>query len=113
MEKTTRKAQNVIRQMNKYSLVTYLKILGLTPSLIYKDNSIFPSPFADSPDSMLIVDHKTNTFRVTFSFKGGTLMDLAQLIFRESPEDILADIARFRLDHLMSTEDTAPSVTPE
>ena len=112
MEKTIQKAQKAIREMNKYSLVTYLKILGLTPRLIYKDKSIFPSPFTDSQDSMLIVDHKTNTFRVTFSLKGGTLMDLAQLIFRESPEDILEGIARFRVDHLMSTDETNPAGQP-
>jgi hypothetical protein len=101
-----------VRQMNKHSLVTYLKLLGHQPSLIHPDYTIFPSPLSDSPQSMLIVDNKTNTFRVTISLKGGKLMDLASLMFRRSPKEILSDIVLFRLDQLMSTENVHPADQP-
>ena len=109
MEKTSPEAKKAIRQMNKYNLVAYLKILGYKPTLIHKASTIFPSPFSDSPKSMLIVDKKSNTFRVTYSINIGTVMDLASLLFRKAPEDILADIVPYRLDQLISSSTNTPA----
>ena len=112
MEKTSPEAKKAIRQMNKYSLVAYLKILGYKPTLIHKDCTIFPSPFSESPKSMLIVDKKSNTFRLTYSINVGTVMDLASLLFRKAPEDILADIVPYRLDQLISSSTNATAGQP-
>lgn len=98
--------------MNKYSLVAYLKILGYKPTLIHKDCTIFPSPFSESPKSMLIVDKKSNTFRLTYSINVGTVMDLASLFFRQTPEDILTDIVPYRLDQLISSSTNVTAGQP-
>ena len=98
--------------MNKYSLVAYLKILGYKPTLIHKNCTIFPSPFSESPKSMLIVDKKSNTFRVTYSISVGTVMGLASLLFRQAREDILTDIVPYRLDQLISSSTNATSGQP-
>ena len=98
--------------MNKNSLVTYLKLLGYKPTLIQKDFTVFPSPFSDSPRSTLIVNHKTNTFLINYRINRGTVMDLASLLFREAPEDILADIVPYRLDQLISSSTNATAGQP-
>jgi hypothetical protein len=112
MEKTSPEIKKAIRQMNKNSLVTYLKLLGYKPALIQKDFTVFPSPFSDSPGSTLIVNHKTNTFLINYRINRGTVMDLASLLFREAPEDILADIVPYRLDQLISSSTNVTAGQP-
>ena len=112
MEQTSPETKKAIRQMNKYSLVAYLKILCYKPTIVHKDYTIFPSPFSESPKSMLIIDRKDNTFRVTYSINGGTVIDLASLLFRKAPEDILADIVPYRLDQLISSSTNATAGQP-
>jgi hypothetical protein len=112
MEKISPETKKAIRLMNKHSLVTYLKLLGYKPAVIQKDFTIFPSPFGDSPGSMLIVNHRTNTFLINYRINQGTVMDLASLLFRETPEDMLSNIVPYRLDQLISSTTNVPASQP-
>lgn len=94
--------QERIDKMNQYSLVTYLKLLGYTPTYSNEEFAIFDIPMDGPASSTLVVKNSTNRFRLTMVISHGGILDLAGLLFRAKPEDILADLAPYRLDQLMS-----------
>src|SRR6185437_3550473 len=96
--------QAQIDKINEYCLVTYLKMLGYTPAYVSNEVTIFHIPVDNSQDAVLIVNHYTNRFHLSMWVPRGSILDLASLLFRAKPKDILADIVPYRLDQLMSTE---------
>lgn len=96
--------QDQIDAMNQYSLVSYIKLLGYTPTYINEEFAIFDIPMDDAASSTLVVKNSTNRFRLTMTISHGGILDLASLLFRAKPEDILADIAPYKLDQLISAD---------
>jgi hypothetical protein len=96
--------QDQIDAINEYSLVSYIKLLGYTPTYINEDFAIFDIPVDDAASSTLVVKNSTNRFRLTMMISNGGVLDLASLLFRAKPEEILADIAPYKLDQLMSAD---------
>ena len=95
--------QSQVDKMNQYSLVTYLKLLGYTPTHICKKFTTF-SICGDTTETTLIVNNKTNRARLSMTIADATLIDLVSYLFLAKPENILADIVPYRLDQLMSAE---------
>jgi len=103
MEHSTPDLQAQIDKINQYSLVAYLKLLGYTPTHISKKFTTFDIP-GDSTEATLVVNNKTNRFRLDVAMSDGGIVDFVSLLFRAKPEDILADIVPYRLDQLMSAD---------
>jgi len=103
MEHSTPDRQAQIDKINQYSLVAYLKLLGYTPTHISKKFTTFNIP-GDSTEATLVVNNKTNRFRLNVDMSNGGIVDFISLLFRAKPEDILADIVPYRLDQLMSAD---------
>ena len=104
MNTPTPDLQQQIDKMNQYSLVTYLKLLGLTPAITNNEFTIFDLPQDNTVGVKLAVNNKTNRFRLTMMPGQGGVLDLVALFFQTTPEEILADIVPYRLDQLMSAE---------
>jgi len=104
MNLLNRKLQDQIDIMNQYSLLTYMKLLGYTPVHETEESTVFDIPQDNEPSVTLIVEKKNNRFRLAMSITNGGLLDLASLLFRAKPEEVLADILPYRLDQLMSTD---------
>lgn len=103
MEHSTPDLQAQIDKINQYSLVAYLKLLGYTPTHISKKFTTYDIP-GDSTAATLVVNNKTNRFRLNVDMSDGGVVDFISLLFRAKPEDILADIVPYRLDQLMSAD---------
>lgn len=96
--------QQQIDKMNEYSLLTYMKLLGYTPVYETEESTVFDIPQDNGPSATLIVENKLNRFRFSMAITNGGILDLASLLFRAKPEDVLADILPYRLDQLMSVD---------
>jgi hypothetical protein len=96
--------QDQIDSINQYSLVSYIKLLGYTPTYINEEFAVFDISMDDAASSTLVVKNSTNRFRLTMTISHGGILDLASLLFRAKPEDILTDFAPYKLDLLMSSD---------
>lgn len=94
--------QSQVDELNQYSLVTYLKMLGYTPTHITKKFTIF-TICGDTTEMTLVVNNKTNRARLSMNIADATLIDLVSSLFHVKPAEILSDIVPYRLDQLMST----------
>jgi hypothetical protein len=104
MNTPTPDLQEQIDKMNQYSLVTYLKLLGHTPTSTNDEFTIFDLPQDNNIDVKLAVNNKTNRFRLTMMHGQGGVLDFIALFFQTTPEEILEDIVPYKLDQLMSAE---------
>ena len=102
MNLLNRKLQDQIDKMNQYSLLTYVKLLGYSPVFENEEHTVFDIPQDNGPSATLIINNRLNRFRFSMAITNGGILDLASLLFRAKPEDILADILPYRLDQLMS-----------
>lgn len=95
--------QSQIDKMNQYSLVTYLKLLGYTPTHISKKFTTFRI-CRDATETTLVVNNKTNRVRLSIVIADATFIELVSSLFHVKPAEILSDIVPYRLDQLMSAE---------
>jgi hypothetical protein len=116
MNLLNRKLQDQIDKMNQYSLLTYMEMLGYSPVFENEEHTVFDIPQDNGPSSTLIINNRLNRFRFSMAITNGGILDLASLLFRANPEDILADILPYRLDQLMSAnagkQDPQPNHAP-
>jgi hypothetical protein len=96
--------QQQIDEMDQYSLVAYMKLLGFTPTFENQEFTNFVIPLDYGLGATLVINNRLNRFRFTMVISNGGILDLASLVFRAKPEDILADLVPYKLDQLMSVD---------
>ena len=105
--------KNRIDNMDQYSLVAYMELLGYRPTFANEEFTTFNIPQNNSLGAILVINNKTNRFRFTLVVSNGGTLDLASLLFRAEPEDILANIVPYKLDQLASLMRTVKITTAD
>ena len=91
-------------ELNRLSLVKYLKILGYQPISELENETTFEVNLHHPTPSAIVIDHKTNRFLERKTGRKGALVDLACYIFENKPRGIIRNIVPYRIDLLMKKE---------
>jgi hypothetical protein len=93
-----------IDTLNRYSLLEYMKVLGYTPTFVNEEYTIFIVPRPDGIDALLTIFNRTNRFRFHLKVTDGGVVELACLLFKVNPKDLLDNLVPYRLGVLMSSD---------
>jgi hypothetical protein len=99
--KTKMKIKEQVEKLNNLCVKTYLEILGYSGVTISgRGLTIFASPFDEV--GRLYVDLDSNRFRLSHGKFTGGVLDLACALFGETGNNIIRNIALYRIDLLMT-----------
>ncbi|MBS1665200.1 MAG: hypothetical protein JST68_29410 [Bacteroidetes bacterium] len=107
IKRDTNTLKEALRDLNRYDLRDYLKILGHEPLGTSGHATYYRSPFDIHGKDYMIVNHYNNAFLDLHRNAKGKLTDFACALFDVSPEKLCKNIAFYRLHELMSEESPA------
>lgn len=93
-----------IAEINDYSLVTYLKVLGYEPVSELPGSTKFELYLGTNELIPLVIDHNTNRFFDKANNREGSLADFACIKFEITPWELIRNIMPYRIDLLMDEE---------
>lgn len=93
-----------IAELNDYSLVSYLKVLGYEPVSELPGSTTFELYLGKNELIPLVIDHKTNRFIDKANNCEGSLVDFACMKFGITPNELIRNIMPYRIDLLMDEE---------